>query len=167
VNPLAKDSLPANDRAYYQMCDEAVNAWRVKAGPVHDCDCRQRDQEGTIGFLNTQQVAWPQGQHAGQRCTVNGAAGHLEKRGDQFVCIPDGRDVAASNIGPASAPVGGEWAQGGECDLGNGEIGRLVKQGDRLVCKPCEIDMDSAQAKRDAAYWQSVRDAESEWRHYR
>jgi hypothetical protein len=41
-----KDGLAANDRAYYEMCDQAMNAWRVKVGPVHDqhpCGCHQRD----------------------------------------------------------------------------------------------------------------------------
>jgi hypothetical protein len=168
----SKDAATVMDAttAYYAMVDAAKDEWRrYGPRPLHDCGCggRTHDQEGTVGFLNTNQVQWPQGQHAGQRCTVNGAAGHIEKHGDQFVCIPDGRDQAPSNIAPSTAPVGGPWAQGGECDLGNGEIGRLVKQGDRLICKPCEIDMDSAQAKRDAAYWQSVRDAESEWRCHR
>jgi hypothetical protein len=88
--PLAKDSLPANDRAYYQMCDEAVNAWRVgKNVPVHDCGCggRARDQEGTVGFLNTNQVEWPQGgQVEGGECTINGAPGRYVKRNGKYVC---------------------------------------------------------------------------------
>jgi hypothetical protein len=152
---------------YYRLRDEAPDEWKkYRAGPVHDCGCggRAHDQQGTVGYVGPPPVQWPTGQRAGDPCTVNGSPGLLEARGNEFVCVPNRRDQAASNIAPSSAPVGSEWAQGGECSLGNGEIGRLVKQGDRLICKPCEIDMDSAQAKRDAAYWQSVRDAGNAWR---
>jgi hypothetical protein len=82
----------------------------------------------------------------------------------QLVCIPTGRDQAPSNIGPATAGVGLEWSQGGDCTCENGEPGLYVKQGDMLICQPRDFNGDAAQARRDAAYFDSVRNLENAWR---
>jgi hypothetical protein len=104
-------------------------------------------------------------------CTMpDGRAGHMERGpGGVLTCVPgEAGDQAPSNIGPPEAPVGMEWAQGAECDLGGGEVGRYVKQGDRLICRSCDDDYDDAasvsQARRDRAYFDSVRDMQQAWR---
>jgi hypothetical protein len=169
----SRDAAMDGTSAYFAMKDSLADAWRA-FGPRRDscCSgCAPRDQQGNEpGFVGPPQLAWPQGQHAGQQCTVNGAAGHIEKRGDQFVCIPDrdGRD--AEIVAPQGTyPVGGSWPEGCACDLGNGEYGVLVKEGDRLVCRARQVgngdaSLAAAEARRDAAYAQMCRDAEQAWR---
>jgi hypothetical protein len=109
----------------------------------------------------------------GDECRLpNGQAGTLRRGRDGLVCTPNRRDQAASNIGPPSARAGFEWAEGGECTCENGDDGLYVRQGDMLVCKARSdfdadarsVDFATCEARRDAAWRQSVIDAENEWR---
>jgi hypothetical protein len=153
---------------YYQLRDDLPNEYkRHQAKPVHDCGCH-KDQQGTnIGHIN-QQLPWSTGQGTGNSCTLNGAPGHYERREDgQLVCVPDRRDQAASNIGPPSARVGFEWAQGGECRCPDGSDGLYVRQGDMLICKPrADFDHRSVgdRSASDRAYHEMVEQLRDAWR---
>jgi hypothetical protein len=130
--PDSADSMDArlspSDKAYYDMVDQAKDAWKV--GTIHDqhpCRCHDhRDQEITVGFVPPPQLPWmTSGQSEGQQCTING------------------------------------------------QDGRLVRVDGELVCRPVQdldrasIDARDHEAIREAAWRQSVVDAENEWRRYR
>jgi hypothetical protein len=170
----SKDARAVDSTAlYYQLRDEVQDEWR-RHGPRQDgCGCHGVKDQGTnIGHIN-QQLPWSTGQGTGNDCTINGMAGHYERREDgQLVCVPDRNGRDAEIVAPAGTyPVGGLWPEGCACDLGNGEYGVLVKEGNRLVCRArqvgngdASVSPAAAQARRDAAYAQSVRDAEQAWR---
>jgi hypothetical protein len=166
--PNGKDSATVTDAtsAYFAMKDSLSSEWtRHQPKQLHDCGCHGRDQAGTVGFINTHQVQWPQGQHEGQECSVNGSPGHIVRG----VCVPDRNGKDADIVAPMGTyAVGGPWPEGCSCDLGNGEYGVLVKVGDRLVCRKRDFGNGDAtpdhEAIRDHAYWESVRAAEQAWR---
>jgi hypothetical protein len=140
-----------------------INAWPKKQYPLGGYG----PDPNSAGL-----TAWPdpanlQSQHEGDPCTLNGAPGTLHQAQDgKFVCVPNKRDQAASNIGPATALAGMEWSEGGNCTCSTGEPGRYVRQGNTLTCQPYDDDYngDSAQARRDRAYFDSVRNLENAWR---
>jgi hypothetical protein len=123
-----KDARAVDSTAlYYQLRDEMQDEWR-RYGPHQDgCGCHDvKDQPGTIGYLNTNQVEWPQGgQVEGGECTVNGAPGRYVKRNGKYVC------ESRQDMDRAS------------------------------------VDARDPEAVREAAWRQSVLDAENEWRRYR
>jgi hypothetical protein len=198
---LPSSRVSAADAAYTEMRDALQNEWRRYGPACCDGCGQTRDARIAPPHSNElppanawEQHEWPKGgygpdpsaeggsmwpdpfdlqsQREGQDCTVNGAPGTLRRaQGGSFVCVPRGRDAAASNIAPAgSHPIGGEWPEGGDCNLGNGDCGLLVKQDGRLVCKPrsdfdaATVNITSAQAKRDAAYHASVAAMQDAWK---
>jgi hypothetical protein len=169
------------DQAYRRMVDEAPTEY-LRYGPRRDACCGNCAGDQNIADPSPpKQRKWPRG---GYGVDPNAAGGSnwpdprtlsSVREGDQCMtddkrpgtiregrCVASGRDQAASNIGPPSAPAGFEWAEGGECRLGSGETGLYVKEGDRLVCKPRDFDAD-AQSIRDRAYYQSVADAQTDY----
>jgi hypothetical protein len=171
--PSRRDAATAMDgeSAYRRMVDEAPFEYqKYRAAPLHDCGCHQRDQEGMVpGYINPQ-LAWPTGQRAGDQCTTDDRRpGHLEARGDGYVCVPDrnGKSDADIVAPMGTYAVGGPWPEGCSCDLGNGQYGILVKEGDRLVCRERQAGNGDAsvdhQAIRDRAYWDSVKSAATDY----
>jgi hypothetical protein len=186
--------LSAADAAYTEMRDSLSNEWRrygpaccdgckdQNVAPPHELEPINAwpTREWPHGGYGPDPTAaggtmWPdpadlQSQHEGDPCTINGAPGTLRRaQGGKFVCVPNrGRDSAeVMAVGPGPYPVG-YYAEGAECRLPTGELGQLVREGDELNCR-CRSDFDaatvtSAQARRDAAYQQSVRDAENAWK---
>jgi hypothetical protein len=119
--PLAEDAATVDaTSAYYATVDAAQHEWRKhKPRPLHDCGCHTiTDQPGTVGHVNPQ-LAWPQGQTAGNACTLNGRPGHYQRgTNGELICVPDpangksDADIVApmgtypvGAIGPRAAPA--------------------------------------------------------------
>jgi hypothetical protein len=135
-----KDGLDAASIAYYQMCDEAANAWREGKGvSIHDCGCHSAGDQRIAGVPPPASRKYPR----------NGYSPDPNASG-----TGEGRWPNPDDLGPSQV-------EGAECTV-NGSPGRIVKENGKYVCKPRQ-DLD-CQTIRDMAYAQSIRDAENAWR---
>jgi hypothetical protein len=151
--PLSKDAATVLDATavWYQERARLSDEWK-RYGPKRDSCCSScADQEGTIGYLNSNQMQWPTGQHAGQECMTD-----RKERGH----IVNGRCVADRRDGTTVINPGQQAAVGDPC--GPDGTGRMVKRNGKLQCEPVE-DFDH-QTVRDRAYAESVRAAENAWK---
>jgi hypothetical protein len=183
----AQDSA---DDAWHRMVCDSANEWRTGKDATYNNEqggmpplrpARNADPINTQakrewpkgGYYDPSAVGgsqWPDpfrmqpGPRTGDECTTDDRRpGRIDQHGR---CVASGRDQAMTNIGPPTAPVGGPFAEGGECRCPDGGDGLYVKQGDRLVCKPrAEFDHRTVgRDPRDAAYHRMCEDARNAWR---
>jgi hypothetical protein len=183
-------ALDAASRSYFAMKDAMSSEWRTWPRRADSC-CGGCASDGIADPVPTRQKPFPKGgyspdpsssggsqwpdpaslgpsQKVGAPCTLNGVAGRIERHGDQFICVPDERDSAEMMaVGAGPYPRGGSYAEGMECLTASGELGLLVREGNELNCRcrsdfdHATVDVNAAEARRDRAYAESVRDMQT------